>query len=118
MWREYIQNLSDDYAFYEPADEKALIKAESSLGLTLPTALRELLKETNGLHERSAYLEFIFPIARIEEDNLSMRKSPDINFYMPFDHLLFFADAGNGDKFGFPNISRRHMRTESFYMES
>ena len=31
-----------------------------------------------------------------------MRQARALNFYMPFNNLLFFADAGNGDKFGFP----------------
>jgi hypothetical protein len=37
------------------------------------------------------------------------RESPEFAaIYMPFDPLLFFADAGNGDQFGFvPRDSRR-----------
>jgi hypothetical protein len=105
MWNEYIKSISDDFEFTQPVSEKALVKAEASLGLTLPLALRELLRESNGVEQRSAYLLFILPIERIERDNLEMRRSQALGFYMPFDNLLFFADAGNGDKFGF-SISR------------
>ncbi len=45
---------------------------------------------------------FILSIDRIEKDNFEMRHSQVLGSYMPFNNLLFFADAGNGDKFGFP----------------
>ncbi len=105
MWRELIQNISDDFEFSRGASEQALSKAESTLGLTLPTELRALLAETNGVEQRSAYLLFLLSIERIEKDNLEMRISSALNFYMPFNNILFFADAGNGDKFGY-SISR------------
>ena len=105
MWRELIQSISDDFEFSQGASEQPLSKAESTLGLILPTELRKLLTETNGVEQRSAYLLFLLPVERIEKDNLEMRNSSALSFYMPFDNILFFADAGNGDKFGFP-ISR------------
>ena len=105
MWIEFIRGISDDFECTQGAAEQALTQAESALGLTLPSELRELLRETNGIEERSAYLSFILPIERIERDNLEMRQSAALSLYMPFDNLLFFADAGNGDLFGFP-ISR------------
>ena len=102
MWIEYFKSVSDDFEFTQPATEQALAKAESALGLTFPAELRELLKETNGVEQRSAYLLFILSVERIEQDNYEMRHAIALSFYMPFTHLLFFADAGNGDKFGFP----------------
>jgi hypothetical protein len=39
-------------------------------------------------------------LERIVSDNLRFRAYPDFReLDMPFDHLLFFADAGNGDQF-------------------
>ena len=102
MWIKTLKNISDDFEFLKPATEEALLKTEQNLGHPLPETLRELLLETNGVEQNSAYLLFILPIERIEKDNLDMRQNPVLNFYMPFDHLLFFADAGNGDKFAFP----------------
>jgi len=102
MWIEYIKSVSDDFEFAQPATDQALEKAESTLGLSFPTELRDLLKETNGVEQRSAFLLFILSVERIENDNFEMRHTQALSFYIPFNNLLFFADAGNGDKFGFP----------------
>ena len=99
MWIEYFKSVFDDFEFTQPATEQALAMAESVLGLTFPAELRELLKETNGVEQRGI---FILSVERIEEDNYEMRHDKTLSFYMPFTHLLFFAYAGNGDKFGFP----------------
>jgi len=105
MWIEYIKSISDDFEFSKATTEQALSKAEATLGLTLPTGLRELLKETNGVEQRSTYLLFILSVERIEKDNLELRHAQALESYMPLNNFLFFADAGNGDKFGFP-VSR------------
>jgi len=102
MWIEYIKSVSDDFEFAQPATDQALAKAESTLGLTFPAELRDLLKEANGVEQLSAFLLFILSVERIEKDNFEMRHTQALSFYMPFSNLLFFADAGNGDKFGFP----------------
>jgi hypothetical protein len=91
MWIEYIKSISDDFEFSKAATEKALSKAESTLGLTLPAELRELLKETNGVEQRSTYLLFILPVERIEacfppqHQLLSKRRKANWGFaYLPF----------------------------------
>jgi hypothetical protein len=43
-------------------------------------------------------------LERIVTDNLRFRTSFR-DLYMPFQPLLFFADAGNGDQFCFPTTS-------------
>jgi hypothetical protein len=49
-------------------------------------------------------LGVVWPVERIASDNASFRVSfRDV--YMPFDALVFFADAGNGDQFAFPVTS-------------
>lgn len=54
---------------------------------------------SNGV-EGEYGLGLIWPIERITADNLAFRTDTDFaQHYMPFDPLLFFADAGNGDQF-------------------
>ena len=85
MWNEYIKSISDDFEFTQAASEQALEKTEAILGITLPIELREMLKETNGVEQRSAYLLFILSVERIEKDNLDMRHSQALkDCYMPF----------------------------------
>lgn len=61
-----------------------------------------LLHETNGV-EGEYGLGLVWPVERIVEDNLDFRKNEGFrDLYMPFGHLLFFADAGNGDQLAFP----------------
>ncbi len=69
MWKEYIKSITDDFEFTQAATEQALAKTESALGVKLPTKLRELLKETNGVEQPGAYLLFLLPVERIEKDN-------------------------------------------------
>jgi SMI1-KNR4 cell-wall len=48
-------------------------------------------------------LAIVWPADRILDDNSSFRADAEFaKLYMPFDDLLFFADAGNGDQFAFP----------------
>jgi len=47
-------------------------------------------------------------VERIAADNVGFRSNADFReLYMPFDPLLFFADAGNGDQFAFPRTPPR-----------
>lgn len=51
-----------------------------------------------GRHE----ISLVWPVERIEADNLAFRSNPDFReLYMPFDPLLFVGDDGGGDQFGF-----------------
>jgi hypothetical protein len=73
----------------------------------LPEDLAALLRESNGIEgEYGAGL--IWPAERIVSENLTMREDAELaTLYMPFDPLLFFADAGNGDLFALlPTIRR------------
>ena len=101
-WKELIQRLTNEGEFASSASVDQLARAESSLGVKLPAALRELLDETNGV-EGEYGLGLVWPLEQIVEDNLMFRSNASFcDIYMPFDHLLFFADAGNGDQFAFP----------------
>jgi len=101
--------------FYPPVSEQSISLAEQQLQVRFPQNLRALLAETNGvgLHLQLdqpphdvliGYL--IWPLERIIVDNITYRTNSQItSVYMPFDSLLFFSDAGNGDLFGFAVVS-------------
>ena len=129
-WRDLIQEAfrkrpgdhSVSPVFDPPAPEAAILEAEQGLGVELPGELRSLLAETNGVKESMelpggateiGYL--IWPVERIKEDNLKFRK--ELNYgqiYMPFDHLVFFADAGNGDQFAYAVLDGQVRRSDIF----
>jgi hypothetical protein len=100
-WRELVQRLTPDCEFSPPAPAARIAAAERTLGAALPTALRSLLLESDGIAGQYG-LGLVWPVERIAADNLAFRSNPDFRrLYMPFDPLLFFADAGNGDQFAF-----------------
>lgn len=107
MWIESISALADDLTFAPPATEQDLRTCEEALAHPLPEQLRQLLAETNGILGEYE-LGLVWPVERIQADNLTFRTYPDFaELYMPFDPLTFFADAGNGDQFAFVNRQRR-----------
>jgi hypothetical protein len=66
-----------------------------------PHDLAELLRESDGV-EGEYGLGPIWPAARIAAENLQFRADATFaTLYMPFEPMLFFADAGNGDQFAF-----------------
>lgn len=85
--------------FRDPATRAALQDVEASLGHSLTHELRELLIETDGI-EGEYGLSLLWTAERIASDNRHFRSSAEFgDLYMPFDGLVFFADAGNGDQF-------------------
>src|SRR5688572_19524301 len=107
MWRELINELTPAATFAAGASTDALLDAETKLGGSLPPDLRALLEESNGVSGEYG-LGLVWPIERIVADNILFRTHPEFaDLYMPFDPLLFFADAGNGDQFAFVWTPRR-----------
>lgn len=101
MWRERIQGWAVDVAFHSGASEAAIRRCEAELGQTLPHDLAELLRESDGV-EGEYGLGLVWPVERIRTDNVEFRADATFaRLYMPFEPLLFFADAGNGDQFAF-----------------
>ena len=101
MWIDFINSLSDTCKFLQPASEKDITGAETALNIELPEELKNLLIESNGVIGEYG-VDLVWTLERIVQDNISFRRSEDFKeLYMPFDHLLFFADAGNGDQFAF-----------------
>jgi len=115
MWLEFISGLAQDSKFHSPATLNDIINVESALEISLPKELKNLLEESNGV-EGVYGLGLIWNTERIKRDNLAFRTSSDFNdLYMPFDHLLFFADAGNGDQFAFA-ILNKEVRTPDIFV--
>jgi len=114
MWQELIRRLTTDCKFNPPVSASQLAVTERVLGMALPDGLRDLLLESNGVAGEYG-LGLIWPVERIETDNLAFRSKAHFReLYMPFDHLLFFADAGNGDQFAFPVLAGEVRRPDVF----
>lgn len=107
MWIELIGSLPGPAVFQPRASESSLQSCADALGHALPADLAALLRESDGVEgEYGAGL--VWSADRIASENLTLRK--DVEFaalYMPFDPLLFFADAGNGDLFALLSGVRR-----------
>ena len=113
-WREFVQSLTSDFTFHSSATLDEIEKVESSLGILFPDELKSLLQESDGI-VGSYGSGLIWDVERIKKDNLNFRQFPDFkDLYMPFDHLLFFADAGNGDQFAFGILNRKIRNPDIF----
>jgi cell wall assembly regulator SMI1 len=106
--------LGTSISFATPASEEHLKVAERELGVHLPRELRELLGESDGV-QGEYELALVWPLERIVRDNLAFRANAEFaELYMPFDHLLFFADAGNGDQFAHAILAGEVRRPDVF----
>ncbi len=114
MWIELIRAHCGDCSFFEPVLAADLVQLRRRLGVQTPESLEALLRETDGVFGPYG-LGLIWPTERIIADNLRFREeSTFTDVYMPFDNLLFFADAGNGDQFAFPVLRGGVTRAEVF----
>ena len=101
MWPERLAVLSPDLEFQSAASEDAIGVAERATGVGFPDELRSFLLEADGLRGKHR-VGLVWPSARIAKDNSEFRHNADFaTLYMPFNPLLFFGDAGNGDQFAF-----------------
>ena len=120
MWRELIEGLlartehKPKPEFSRPAGILELIGVEETLEVKLPDELKSFLRETNGVSDEYG-CNHIWEAQRIEQDNIAIRADQEYKqIYMPFDNLLFFGDAGNGDQFAFIVINGEVRGTEVF----
>jgi hypothetical protein len=107
VWTEVVAALPGTTVFQPPVSESSLIHCATVLGHPLPANLATLLRESNGIE--GEYGEgLIWSAERIAFENQSLRDDAELaTLYMPFDPLLFFADAGGGDLFALlPRIDR------------
>ncbi|MFF2445857.1 SMI1/KNR4 family protein [Neobacillus sp. NPDC058068] len=101
MWKNYISKISPEYHFKTPATKYEQDEINAKLNVELPTELKNLFSETNGVFDEFN-CPLIWSTKQIIEENLSLRNDEEFkDLFMPFDHLLFFSDAGNGDLFGY-----------------
>ncbi|WSI28571.1 SMI1/KNR4 family protein [Streptomyces sp. NBC_01343] len=107
MWIGRVGDLPGPVVFQPPASESALLQCASSLGHPLPADLVALLRESNGI-EGEYEAGLVWSAERIASENRTFRDDGELaTLYMPFDPLLFFADAGNGDLFALlPGLQR------------
>ena len=114
MWLELVSQLTQDLQSHSPATLNEIASVESELEVSLPRELKNLLQESNGV-EGPYGLGLIWGTERIKRDNLSFRRFLDFkDLYMPFDHLLFFADAGNGDLFALAILNNKIRNPDIF----
>jgi hypothetical protein len=101
MWREFILQQEPSATYFPGGTETQITSLEKAVGVVIPDNLKQLLTESNGVLGKYE-LRLIWPVEEIIKRNVKMRTDPIYHeSYMPFDNLLFFADAGNGDQFGF-----------------
>lgn len=114
-WRGRLAAFGDAARFAPPASPAALGSLETALGLALPDELRSLLAESDGPADRYG-ASVVWPAAEMARQNREFRTNPDFRrLYMPFDSLLFFGEAGNGDQF-FHRILDGHVRHPDVYL--
>lgn len=114
MWLETILSLHPNSIFSIPANLEQIKDAEKSLAVSLPHELITVLNESNGVTDEYG-LGILWSVEQIKAENLSIRTQAEYaDIYMPFSHLLFFADAGNGDLFAFRVIKGEIKSTDIF----
>lgn len=114
MWKNTIHSISPNLSLKKTATKDELTDIQKCLHVELPNDLYQLLLETNGVE--GEYGDFIWNASKIKTENMNMRNIVDFkDLYMPFDCLLFFADGGNGDLFGY-SILNGIVQREDIYV--
>ena len=114
MWRELILQWDPSATYFPGATEAQIDSLEKAIGVMIPTDLKQLLMESNGVLGKYA-LRLIWSVEEIIKCNVAMRTNSLYHeSYMLFDPLLFFADAGNGDQFGFRIIQGKIKQPDVF----
>jgi hypothetical protein len=114
-WREVASVcFGEDVDVPAPAKADDIQDAEKALGRALPGELKSLYLECDGILRWSTPI--VMPLAQMLETNQSQLTRDSIRgLYMPFDHLLFFGEEGNGDLFAFPIVMAGTYGTENIY---
>jgi hypothetical protein len=101
MWRESVRSAVPGARLAKAATVRSIRSVERALAVSLPADLQALLRETNGVVTASG-LEIVWGAGEIIDRNRGMRElQTEDGLYRPFDSLLFFGEAGNGDLFGY-----------------
>ncbi|HTB86101.1 MAG TPA: SMI1/KNR4 family protein [Candidatus Sulfotelmatobacter sp.] len=114
-WCDRIRICMPQAKLSKPAKHTDITSAEKKLGVRFPDDLRDLLLETNGID--GLYSSPVCSIDQIVSMNQKIRSAEYLADRMPFDHLLFFGDTGNGDDFAFPVFRNGGVGTAVFMWE-
>ncbi len=107
--------------FHPSASLQDIKKCEKRLGVIFPSELKCLLHQTNGISEslntvkgeiNSGY--FVLSIERLLETNQSLRAQ---DYNMPLNCLLFFAEDGIGDYFGFAIAKGKVLNSRIYFWD-
>ncbi|MEU6241453.1 SMI1/KNR4 family protein [Streptomyces sp. NPDC047024] len=99
MWIETVAALPGKAVFQSPVSESSLTRCAAALGHPVPADLVALLRESDGIEDEYGD-GIVWSAEHIATENRNLREDADFaTLYMPFEPLLFFADAGNGDLF-------------------
>ncbi|KKB73203.1 MULTISPECIES: SMI1/KNR4 family protein [Bacillus] len=110
MWRDF----PGKYTYNKPAETAKLEEIKQTFNIDLPEELESLLKETDGINDEFG-CHLIWSADRIIDENKELRNSEIFkDLYMPFDCLLFIADAGNGDLFGYSILNGSIQRDDIY----
>ena len=86
----------------DPARPGDIDRLARELGVAVPDDLRALLLASDGVTDRYG-AGLVWPTAQIARRNAELRTNPAFReLYMPFDALLLFGEAGDGDLFFHP----------------
>lgn len=114
MWRELVAGLEPDHEFRSPASPAEIGAVARCVGCALPADLISALEESNGLFGAYGH-GLVWSTETMLEQNQQMRSTDAFrDLYMPFDCLLFFGDAGNGDLFGYSILAGEVRRNDIF----
>jgi hypothetical protein len=112
--KSFLHGLSD-LELTTAVSQIDICQAENSLNIKLPASLIEILKVSNGVQGEYG-LGLIWDLDRLVTDNLHFWSNPNfVESYMPFNHLLFIGDAGNGDQFFIPLLKSQFPIKEHVY---
>jgi hypothetical protein len=100
-WKQLLEKVLPDAKFHPPATVNEIVEIEKECHVTLPEDLTALLLEVNGVSDGEFGYAHLWSSERIIKENMWLH-GDDIGVCSPaFTSVLFFADAGNGDNFGF-----------------
>ncbi|MBD3212418.1 MAG: SMI1/KNR4 family protein [Candidatus Lokiarchaeota archaeon] len=115
-WKNKISIISDEWKIIDPADPDLIVEIEQTFHIKLPEEFLNLYNATNGVKDQFSY-DIIFPDKDLLKRNQEMRTNDGFkNLYMPFDHLLFIGEYGNGDLFGYPITMNREIKKRSIFI--
>jgi hypothetical protein len=100
VWRELVSAVAPGIRFRDGAPPATLEDAERMLGNPLPTDLRAMLSETDGMEDQEGWTVLLWPVSQLVLENLEHR-GPDWQSVDdgPWTHRLCFAATGSGEDF-------------------